>query len=225
MSKKVVISGAGRGIGKELVGLFLENGFEVFAGMRNPEDLRLDFPQRQRMFCHVHQLDVTDDTSVNRFAAQLDGIDILINNAGILTQPVALLDDLTLEGVDQMFNVNTLGSLRLAKAFMPKFRKPAGIIANISSLMGSMLDNKSGRCYGYRMSKAALNMVTRCLAADYPDVISVSLHPGWVKTKMGGENAPVEPKESAAGLFQVISNLGKGDSGKFIDFKGRELPW
>lgn len=91
--------------------------------------------------------------------------------------------------------------------------------------MGSVADNDSGGALAYRSSKSALNMIVKCLSVDYPQVTSIVVHPGWVKTDMGGAKAPTEIKDSVKGIWEVQSQLKKSDSGKFFDFKGRQLPW
>lgn len=116
--------------------------------------------------------------------------------------------------------------MRSAKAFLPLLKKSAHpIIANMTSQMGSIGDNGSGGSYAYRISKAALNMFTKTLAHELPSATVLSLHPGWVKTDMGGSGAPTETRDSAAGLLKVIKSASTKQSGHFLNFRGQEIEW
>jgi NAD(P)-dependent dehydrogenase (short-subunit alcohol dehydrogenase family) len=116
--------------------------------------------------------------------------------------------------------------MRVTKAFYPLLNKSEHpVIANITSLMGSIEDNSSGGNYAYRMSKAALNMFTKTLSVEFKKAVVLSLHPGWVKTDMGGSGATTETSESAAGLLKVIRESSPKSSGHFFNFKGQPLHW
>ena len=95
----------------------------------------------------------------------------------------------------------------------------------MTSMMGSIADNTSGGSYAYRASKAALNMINKSLSVDNSWLTTVVVHPGWVKTDMGGAGAPVEPRASALGIWKLVRGLKMKDSGHFFDFHGKELPW
>ncbi|NVJ26643.1 SDR family oxidoreductase [Myxococcus sp. AM011] len=226
----LVITGANRGIGLELTRQSLTRGDTVYAGVRELAQARelsaLTGASGGRL--HVHALDVTRDESVSSFAAALTGpVDLLINNAGRRTRSDDL-EDLSLEDALQMMQVNALGALRVTRALLPRLRQARGArIASLSSGLGSIADNTSGGGYGYRMSKAALNMATRSLAADLrgEGLIAVAISPGWVQTDMGGASAPTQVSESATGLLTVLDRLTLGDSGGFFDFRGQRLDW
>ncbi|MCP3165625.1 SDR family oxidoreductase [Myxococcus qinghaiensis] len=226
----LVITGANRGIGLELTRQSLTRGDTVHAGVREPAQAReltaLVGTSGARL--HVRALDVARDESVHAFAAALTGpVDLLINNAGRRTRTDDL-EDLSLEDALQMLQVNALGALRVTRALLPRLREARGAkIASLSSGLGSLSDNTSGGGYGYRMSKAALNMATRSLAADLrgEGLIAVAISPGWVQTDMGGASAPTQVSESAAGLLAVLDRLTLGDSGGFFDFRGQRIDW
>ncbi|MFP2905287.1 SDR family oxidoreductase [Pyxidicoccus sp. 3LFB2] len=226
----LVITGANRGIGLELTRQSLARGNTVHAGAREPAQAReltaLAGASGGRL--HVHALDVANDESVRAFTAALTGpVDLLINNAGLRTRRDDL-EDLSLEDALRMIQVNALGALRVTRALVPRLREARGArIASLSSGLGSIADNTSGGGYGYRMSKAALNMATRSLAQDLRDagLIAVAISPGWVKTDMGGESAPTQVSESAAGLLAVLDRLTPRDSGGFFDFRGERIAW
>lgn len=217
-----IVTGASRGIGQEFIRQLQLKGYAVFAGVRNPEQ---DFSQKAVEFL---PLDVSQDHSVVSFAKAVSAskVDLLINNAGVIGDREINVVDTDSAAALEAFNVNVVGSLRVIRSFMPRLLKSnAPIIANISSLMGSMEDNASGGYYAYRMSKAALNMLTKNLSVEYPAIKSVSLHPGWVKTDMGGSGAQLEKTASVSGMLRVLENLKSEDSGKFFDYQGATLPW
>ncbi|RKH44873.1 SDR family oxidoreductase [Corallococcus sicarius] len=226
----LVITGANRGIGLELTRQSLAQGDTVHAGTRDPAQAQeltaLVGDSGGRL--HVHALDVTSDESVRAFAAALTGpVELLINNAGLRTRRDDL-EDLSLEDALQMLQVNALGTLRVTRAVLPRLREARGAkIASLSSGLGSIADNTSGGGYGYRMSKAALNMATRSLAQDLrgEGIISVAISPGWVQTDMGGASAPTPVSESAVGLLAVIGRLSLQDSGSYFDFRGERIAW
>jgi NAD(P)-dependent dehydrogenase (short-subunit alcohol dehydrogenase family) len=171
-------------------------------------------------------VDVTSDEAVAGLAQRLEGIpiDLLINNAGILTKET--LDDLDFDRVRRQLEVNSLGPLRVTHALLPNLRRGSKV-AIITSRMGSIGDNTSGSRYGYRMSKAAVNMAGVSLAHDLrPQGIAVAiLHPGFVRTDMTGGSGYVDPDEAAAGLLARIDELTLERSGGFWHANGERLPW
>lgn len=226
--KTVLITGAGRGIGLALVKEFLANGDQVIGTYREDraanELLRL--AQENPQITTV-KADVADEKSLGPLKELLKKhgtIDILVNNAGVIGESSASLLELDLNKALQTLNVNSLGPMRITKVALP-FIKKGGVIAQITSLMGSIEDNGSGGYYDYRMSKAALNMFNKSLMHECPQLTCLVLHPGWVQTDMGGMNAPTSVKESAHGLFQLITGAKPRRSGEFRDFKGELLPW
>ncbi|NTX01388.1 SDR family oxidoreductase [Myxococcus sp. CA040A] len=226
----LVITGANRGIGLELTRQYLARGDTVHAGAREPAEARelTTLADASGGRLRVYALDVTSDESVRAFAAALtEPVDLLINNAGRRTRRDDL-EDVSLEDALQMLQVNALGALRVTRAVLPRLRgTPGAKIASLSSGLGSITDNTSGGGYGYRMSKAALNMATRSLAADLrgEGLIVVTISPGWVQTDMGGASAPTQVSESAAGLLAVLDRVTTQDSGGFFDFRGARIDW
>jgi NAD(P)-dependent dehydrogenase (short-subunit alcohol dehydrogenase family) len=218
---EVCITGANRGIGLELARQFKDRGDQVVAACRTAstelQELGVEL---------VESIDVADDGSVAALADALSGrrLDILINNAGILTRES--LDDLDFERMRRQFEVNSLGPLRVTAALKPLLDRGSKV-AIITSRMGSIEDNTSGSRYGYRMSKAAVNMAGRSLAHDLkPDGVAVAiLHPGFVRTEMTGGEGLIDPPESAAGLIQRIDELTLDTTGSFWHANGEQLPW
>ena len=221
----VVITGANRGLGLEFARQFSAAGFEVIGTARNPdkaEDLR-------SLGVRIEQLDVADEQSVKQFAAAIGDhpVDILVNNAGIGGR-VLLLEDMDAERVRRIFEVNCLGPMRVTQALLSALR--AGdrkIVVNITSMLGSIDRNTRGGYYGYRESKAALNMFTRSLAAELePDGFTcIVMNPGWVRTGMGGPQARLSPAESIGAMITVIEGLKPTDTGAFFSYGGERVPW
>ena len=214
----VVVTGANRGIGLELTRAFKARGDDVIGACRKPS------PELEALGVRIEALDVTDESSVQAFADTVDGVDILVNNAGVLSQET--LGNLDTDRIRRQFEVNALGPLRVTAALRPKLNK-GGKVAIITSRMGSISDNTSGSMYGYRMSKAAVNMAGKSLAQDLKgDEVAVALlHPGFVRTEMTGGNGMVSPDESAAGLVARIDDLDLERTGTFWHANGEQLPW
>jgi NAD(P)-dependent dehydrogenase (short-subunit alcohol dehydrogenase family) len=217
----VLVTGANRGIGLELCRQLHERGDQVIAACRTPST------ELQALGVRVETgLDVTSDEAVAALATRLSGVslDVLINNAGILAAQG--LDNLDWQGIRRQFEVNSLGPLRVSRALLGNL-VPGAKIAMITSRMGSIADNTSGGSYGYRMSKAALNMASVSLARDLADrsIAVAILHPGWVRTDMTGHSGLTDTRESAAGLLERIDALTLDTSGRFWHANGSELPW
>jgi len=221
----VLITGANRGIGLELARQYATAGWQVIGTARKPDKAAA----LRTLNAHVLQLDVTDQQSVDRIANDLANvpIDLLINNAGILPR-LHSISDVDFDDVNRAMAVNTIGPMRVTRALLPNLRSGgAKTVVNITSQLGSIANNSGGGFYGYRESKAALNMFTRSLANELraDGFICVVVHPGWVQTDMGGANATLTAQESVEGIRGVIENLSSEDSGTFWNYDGEPLPW
>ncbi|UAJ08666.1 SDR family oxidoreductase [Glacieibacterium megasporae] len=218
----VVIVGASRGIGREFVRQYLSDGWTVVATARSPEQVA----ELAAAGASAFHADTTDEASLTALAAAAPGPhDLVILNAGIGAR------DGTLAAIDatkwaEVMAVNALGPLIAARALAPTVRD-GGTIAALSSTLGSIGANTGGGLYTYRMSKAALNAGLKTMAIELkPRAIAVAaLHPGWVKTDMGGAGAEVAVDASVTGLRQVIAGLTPDKSGVFLDYRGNALPW
>lgn len=225
----VLITGASRGLGLAFVRHYLNQGATVHAAARDPQA-----PALQRLLpdhaaaLRLLPLDVQSDASVAALAAQVtDPLDLLINNAGVRERPVGL-HDIDLTDAARLFDVNALGPLRVTRALLPQLQRGQGKqVAHLSSDLASIARNTSGGGYAYRMTKAALNMASRCLAHELRPlgILSVVLSPGWARTDMGGASAPLSAEESVAGLAQVLARLTLSDSGGFFHYTGAAIPW
>ena len=222
----IFITGGGRGIGRELVAQSLDKGWRVSTSVRSAvtiKDMAADFPGAE-----AYQFDVTDFKAVEAAAASVSGeIDILINNAGIIGPERQSTEEMDFDGFRNTFDVNVLAPLKLAQVFAKNLQKSDNPrLINISSQMGRMHTASSDRI-AYRASKSALNKVTQALATDLePDGIScIAMHPGWVRSDMGGPAADISPQESAAGILNVAENLSIKQTGQFIDWNGAVQSW
>jgi NAD(P)-dependent dehydrogenase (short-subunit alcohol dehydrogenase family) len=224
--KTAVITGSSRGIGSEFVVRLLDKGWRVYAGYR--QDMhRLDLLENENLL--ACQLDVTDNASITAFANTIEHrVDLLINNAGVPDGRWRNIKEIDDEWALDVININSIGPVRLVRSLYDKMggENPSTVVM-ISSLMGSIDDCHSGRSYAYRASKAALNMFTVAMKKEaLEDNISfLILHPGWVKTRMGGENAPVEMETSVDGMMELIGKHTLEDSGRFVQYDGVDLPW
>ncbi|MFP4004219.1 MAG: SDR family oxidoreductase [Alphaproteobacteria bacterium] len=227
----ILVTGANRGIGLEFARQYAENGANVIACCRNPEQAEdlAAIARDHKDRVEIIQLDVTDAASVELLGRRLEGrpIDVLINNAGVMGGRRQQFGDLDYHEWAHCLSVNVMGPMRVSETLADNVaagdeRK----IVNVSSRMGSIGD-ASGGAYIYRTSKAALNMASRVLANELADrgVTVLAVHPGWVQTRMGGANAAVTPRDSVSGLRALIEKAGPEMSGRFWHYEGWEIPW
>jgi len=176
----------------------------------------------------VHALDVSDHAAIDALTIQLAGtpIDVLLNVAGL--QSLTSFGKSNYAAWTEVFRVNTLAPMKLAEAFIEQLAaSDQKKIVTLSSILGSIGENDSGGMVGYRSTKAAVNAVMRTLSIDLAarGIIAVPMHPGWVRTDMGGPRAPIDVQTSVAGMIRVIAGLTKAQSGKFLSYMGETLPW
>lgn len=228
----VLVTGANRGIGLEYVRQYAQSGAYVFACCRQPEQaaqlgaLVKSFPNNVA----VHALDVSDDTQINALSVAVGSrpIDVLINNAGVYGGGKQSLGECDSSEWLRTLQVNSIAPYKIIAAFANNVARSAKkTIVGMTSKMGSMDDNGSGGCYMYRSSKAALNAILKSAAIDLRSrgVIVLTLHPGWVRTDMGGSGALISAQTSVTGLRKIIDNASLENSGKFYQYDGTEVPW
>lgn len=235
---RIVVTGANRGIGLGFVQSLIARGETVFATARDPraagELEALKGRAGGRLSIHALDLETPKAPSqLQELASAVAGsdgkgsLDWVINNAGIYPKDQSpAFSEKDLESWKRGFEVNTLGPARVMGALLPvlkQSRMPKAF--HLTSKMGSVADNGSGGYFGYRISKAALNMFNKSLSIGEPGVVCVVLHPGWVQTDMGGAQAPVTVEESVKGLISVMDKAGKAETGRFFDYRGAEVPW
>lgn len=226
----VLITGANRGIGLALVKAYAGRRDKVIACIRATSDRdALDaVVANSPKWIDVIEMDVADPAEIGRVRRQLEAepIDVLINNAGIGGPDRQSATDMDYEGLIETLNVNTIAPLRVANAFLPNIKAARGKIVTLSSQMGQVRSD-SNDSLAYRVSKAAVNKLMRGLATELkPQGIPVLIvHPGWVKTEMGGEGAQLSPEESATQLLKLIDRFDIASTGKFLAWNGKELAW
>lgn len=226
----VLITGASRGIGLALAKVYAEAGDTVFAFCRTPQsaDNLNALAERSRGRVRVHAMDVGEERSIKAAAGAVGNlpIDILINNAGVRGGDNQSLGNIETSDWIEAFKVMTIGPFRVVQTFLEHVKaaqnpKIVGISTQIAATTWP-----AGGTYVYASTKAALNRVMLSMARDLKDLaIVVLVHPGWVKTDMGGQAADITPEESAAGILKVVAALTKTDSGKFYKWNGEIHPW
>jgi NAD(P)-dependent dehydrogenase (short-subunit alcohol dehydrogenase family) len=225
--KTVLISGANRGIGLEHAQRYAAAGAHVIAAVRDTASSDLKALGANVDIIAYDAADPAAPTAVKKAIGDRP-IDLLFNNAGIYGGDKQSFGSVDPDAFAEVIQINTLAPLLMAQALIDNVAaSERKIIANQSSLMGSIADNGAGGYHAYRASKAALNMLTKGLANDLRSrgVTVVTLHPGWVKTRMGGPNAPVTTADCAAGQQKILAALTPAQSGKFFNYDGKELPW
>jgi len=236
MSKRVVITGANRGLGLGLTAGLVREGHRVFAGCRTPaeaDELRAVSPDV------IAAVDMADAASVEAFAHQADehfgALDLLVNNAGIDARSAGSEFDrrgpmvIEPEAVLDVTRVNAVGPMLLTRFLAPALSRPdVSVVVNVSSQLGSMVvGNTRGGDVAYNVSKAALNMVSVMMANQLAkhSISVVTLHPGWVRTDMGGERGELSLDQAVDPLLATLDRLSMADSGRFIRPDGSDHPW
>ena len=227
----VLITGANRGLGLEFASQYAAEGWRVFACCRRPDAASElgAIAARSEGRVGVHVLDIADRASIDSLAAALRGeaIDLLINNAAVFGGREQRFGGLDWEEWSSALRTNVMGPTHMLEAFADHIAASAKKAAvTVTSGMASIADTSGGQ-YLYRTSKAAMNMAMRSASRDLADraIIVAVIHPGWVRTDMGGSGAPLSPSESVSGMRRVLDGLSAADSGKFLDHAGKEHPW
>lgn len=227
----LLVTGANRGIGLELVKQYAKAGWYVLACCRTPEkadglqDIKKNYPN-----VDIFKLDVSEPSDINHLASQLKDkpIDILFNNAGVWgpsNQHFGFADS---TAWIEVFKINAIAPQLLAEALINNIENSRlKTIVNMVSTLASITENTSGDLYIYRSTKAALSAITKSMATDLKDkkITVIALHPGWVKTDMGGQNAPLTVEESVSAMKTVLSQLSLKDSGTFVGYDGKSSAW
>lgn len=230
--KTVLITGANRGIGLEHARCFAARGVHVFTTTRSPQESTAlaALADEYRGNVTILPYDATDTDSVHllKDAIGKKPIDLLLANAGGMGGFRQTFGSLDIDDILQLVRLNALAPLKLAEALADNVaRSTRRLIVFQSSLMGSIGDNSSGGFYAYRVSKAALNMIAKNVSNELRsrEVVVVAMHPGWVRTRMGGQSAPLTVEQSVAGQQRLLDRLTLADSGRFFNYDEKELPW
>lgn len=229
--KNILITGSNRGIGLELAKHYSKSGHNVIATCRIPQEakelsnLQIEFPNIK-----IDKLDVTDLSQQDALLQKYKDtpIDLLINNAGVYPEhhQVISVSNTDAKWLKQAFDVNCVGSFNVLHNFKNNLLKASNpVVINMGSQAGSIAQTQAGFGYSYRISKAALNMLTKVFACECPEIITISIRPGWVKTYMGGENAVLGVKDCVHDMVKLIDSLEIRDSGKFLNLQHEEEKW
>ncbi|XP_062592212.1 C-signal-like [Saccostrea cucullata] len=245
--RAVFITGANKGLGLEFARQFLRLDTppqQLFATCRDPENaVELRKLEDENECVQVLKLDITCETDIESAARKVEsslnstGLNLLINNAGV-TRKRQYVGNLNKEHLLEQFTTNAIGPLLVTQSLLPMLLKASesrdtpvscskAAIVNISSILGSITENRSGGMYGYRPSKAALNMITKSLHEELKekDILVTALHPGWVRTDIGGPQAEMSPEESVKACLTVLSKLSRENSGRFLSYTGEVIDW
>jgi len=230
--RTILITGANRGIGLEFARQYAADGCRVHAACRDPDAAKElgQLAAESGGAIRVLALDVTDTTSVRAAAQSLadDPIDVLLNNAGVGSPKNQRLGNLDYAAWARVLDANTLGPMRVVEAFLDSVAKGGDRkIVTLTSAMGSIADNASGGSYAYRSSKAAVNIVMKSLSIDLAPrgITCVVVHPGWVRTAMGGPDGKLTPTQSVTALRRLVDGLQPEDTGRFFNYDGKTYPW
>lgn len=228
----VLITGANRGLGLEWARQYAEAGWKVLASCRRPEDAEdLKALADRQPLVGLLRLDVTDSEQLRTLQLDLEDaeIDVLLNNAGVyLDKFMGELGGIDYEIWMRTFAVNTLGAVRVSEAFTEQVaRSGKKQIVTISSHMGAIAEITAPGNYAYRSSKTALNAAMKGLSHGFAQrgIGVLLLHPGWVKTRMGGPDAPLTPEQSVHGMRRLVENFKPALNGRFFRYDGSEIPW
>ena len=239
----VLVTGASRGLGLELTRQYAEasDGWRILACVRTPSSATAlqALADGASGRISIHAVDVEDHSSIERLGSELahESIDVLINSAGTMGRrsfaeegkQFGRFGDSDYEDWAQVFRLNIMGPMKMAETFVEHVaRSDQKKLITLSSILGSIEKNTIGGLYAYRASKSAVNAIMRSMAIDLArshGIIATALHPGWVRTDMGGPNADIDVVESAAGMRRVIAGLDASKAGRYWVYDGSELPW
>ncbi len=215
---KTLILGASRGIGLEFVRQYTHAGAQVTATARNEDGLQ----KIKALGAKALRLDVADPASVSGLAWMLDGekFDVAIYVAGVYTESGATTPPTQAE-FDHVMHANVLGAMQTIPQVAPMVAQTKGKFVFISSDMGCIGETRASFAWTYRVSKAALNMAVMAAQTDYPDALMLPMHPGWVRTDMGGPNASIGTEESVTAMCKTIAGLTAKDKGQYLHYDGR----
>jgi NAD(P)-dependent dehydrogenase (short-subunit alcohol dehydrogenase family) len=229
---RVLITGTSRGLGLEFVRQYVQAGWRVYATCRSPERaLELSrLAAQNRDTLSLHPLDVSESRHIRALRQMLAGepLDMLINNAGVLGPKEQGFGHTDADAWVYTLRVNTIAPLKMIEALADNLAAGGHrVAATVSSRMASISENDSGGYYIYRSSKAAVNAVVKSAAVDLAErgISVVALHPGWVRTAMGGPEAELDAAESVRRLRKILERVGAQDSGSFFDVDGQLIPW
>ena len=222
--KSVVVTGANRGIGLELVKQLLDSGYRVYATYRSEKGELEDITNQN---LSLHKMDVRASAGIDELSNSIEGkIDLLINNAGVADGRWQSISEIDMKHALEVLEINSIAPVLITQKLLNQLSNESTIVM-MSSLMGSISDCMSGRSYAYRASKTALNMFSIAMKNELQQsgISILILHPGWVATDMGGPNATVSPEQSVHGMLERIDEHNLGMSGRYVQYDGTPIEW
>ena len=222
--KSVVVTGANRGIGLELVKQLLDSGYRVYATYRSEKGGLEDITNQN---LSLHKMDVRDSAGIEELSNSIEGkIDLLINNAGVADGRWQSISEIDMQHALEVIEINSIAPVLITQKLLNQMSDDSTIVM-MSSLMGSISDCMSGRSYAYRASKTALNMFSIAMKNELQQsgISILILHPGWVATDMGGPNATVSPEQSVSGMIERIDEHNLSMSGRYVQYDGTPIEW
>ncbi len=225
-AKTALIIGASRGLGLGLVQQLHADGWQVTASVRSQAGVEA---LEALPGVKIEQLDINDGAQVSALQQRLNGqvFDLLFINAGVSGPAHQSVEQATVEEIGQLFFTNAIAPIRIAQRLAPQVKSASGVLAFMSSVLGSVAIPEGNNMALYKASKAALNSMTNSFVCELEDtgLTVLSLHPGWVKTDMGGEGAPLDVQTSCKGLVEQINKQAGQGGHRFIDYQGQSIPW
>ena len=220
---KSLIIGASRGIGLELAKQLDLAGCQVLATARDASGLKT----LEQYGVTPIALDVSQTLSMDKFKDNLQGqiFDLIVYVAGVFGPKTDAKEGVEIEDFDAVMHTNVLGAMQIISTLAPQVTPQTGKMVFMSSLMASIELTNSSSAWVYKASKAALNMCVKSASSSYPNICMLSMSPGWVKTDMGGEFAPLTPSESVKGILQTIAQTSLVDTGRFLNYLNTKLPY
>lgn len=221
--KTALIIGASRGIGREFARQYRAENWRVIATARSADAL----DALRALGAEAHELDVTDPAQIAALGWKLDGeaLDVAVIVSGIYGPRTGGIEPVSNEDFDAVMHTNVRGPMQLLPMLLPLVDTVGGKLAVISSGMGSISQMNASNGWLYRVSKAALNAALKAASLDVPRAVCLSLHPGWVRTDMGGAQAAVDVADSVGGMRRVIDSATRAQHGRAFDYSGNEIGW
>ena len=224
--KTVLIVGASRGIGQEFVRQYKHSGWRVLATARDGAALDM----LTQLGAQTYSVDVTEPEDIAALGWKLDGehVDVAVVVSGVYGPRSEGIETITAEDFDHVMHTNVRGPMQLMPILLPLVEETGGVLAVVSSKLGSIGDANGTSGWLYRVSKAALNDALKLASLDAQRATCVSLHPGWVQTDMGGAQAAIDPTRSVAGMRDVLKRAAasrEAFNGRFYQYDGTQLEW
>jgi NAD(P)-dependent dehydrogenase (short-subunit alcohol dehydrogenase family) len=227
--KSALVIGASRGLGRGLSLELLKRGWRVTGTVRSTRGAGMDAYEAYHPRVTMDTLDLNNVAMIDAFVCRMEGkiFDVVFIVAGVAGPEGKTVETVSSDDVAHLFMTNAVSPVRLAHRLLPQIKAETGILAFMSSILGSVEANMAGSSGLYGASKAALNSLTRSFVAGmpHPDITVLNVHPGWVRTDMGGAHADIDVETSVTGIADILEAQAGAGGQLFIDYKGETIPW